>query len=42
MYRRTFLAVLLTLTMLVPFAADAQKPIKVGFPMIMSLSLIHI
>jgi len=36
MYRRTFLAVLLTLTMLVPFAADAQKPIKVGFPMIMS------
>src|SRR5512132_4256029 len=36
MHRRMFLAVLLTLTMLVPFAADAQKPIKVGFPIILS------
>jgi len=34
MRRRTFLTLLLTLAL--PFAADAQKPIKVGFPMIMS------
>src|SRR5687767_15447206 len=36
MRRRTFLTLLLTLALTVPFAADAQKPIKVGFPMIMS------
>ena len=36
MRRRTFLTLLLTLALAVPFAADAQKPIKVGFPMIMS------
>ncbi|MGH7279485.1 MAG: ABC transporter substrate-binding protein, partial [Candidatus Rokuibacteriota bacterium] len=36
MQRRTLLAALLALALLVPFAADAQKPIKVGFPMIMS------
>ncbi|MEX2146749.1 MAG: ABC transporter substrate-binding protein [Candidatus Rokuibacteriota bacterium] len=36
MRRRTFLTVLLTLALAVPLAADAQKPIKVGFPMIMS------
>ncbi|HEY3067203.1 MAG TPA: ABC transporter substrate-binding protein [Methylomirabilota bacterium] len=36
MHRRMVLAVLVALTMLVPFAADAQKPIKVGFPIILS------
>jgi branched-chain amino acid transport system substrate-binding protein len=36
MRRRTFLTLLLTLALALPFAADAQKPIKVGFPMIMS------
>jgi len=36
MRRRTFLTALLTLALAMPFAADAQKPIKVGFPMIMS------
>jgi len=36
MHRRMVLAVLLSLTMLAPFAADAQKPIKVGFPIILS------
>src|SRR5687768_18327973 len=36
MQRRMFLTLLLTLALTVPFAADAQKPIKVGFPMIMS------
>src|SRR5688572_22542563 len=36
MRRRMFLTLLLTLALTVPFAADAQKPIKVGFPMIMS------
>ncbi len=36
MRRRTLLTLLLTLALAVPFAADAQKPIKVGFPMIMS------
>jgi branched-chain amino acid transport system substrate-binding protein len=36
MRRRMFLMLLITLALTVPFAADAQKPIKVGFPMIMS------
>jgi branched-chain amino acid transport system substrate-binding protein len=36
MRRRTFLTLLLTLAIALPFSADAQKPIKVGFPMIMS------
>jgi branched-chain amino acid transport system substrate-binding protein len=36
MRRRTFLTLMLTLAVAMPFAADAQKPIKVGFPMIMS------
>src|SRR5688500_13418806 len=36
MRRRTFLTVVLTLALTAPFAADAQKPIKVGFPMILS------
>ena len=36
MRRRTFLTLLLTLALALPFAVDAQKPIKVGFPMIMS------
>ena len=35
MHRRTLLA-LLVAAVLVPVAAEAQKPIKVGFPMIMS------
>ena len=36
MRRRTMLVVLLTLVLLVPLAADAQKPIKVGMPMPLS------
>ena len=36
MRRRMFLTLLLTLAIALPFSADAQKPIKVGFPMIMS------
>jgi branched-chain amino acid transport system substrate-binding protein len=36
MQRRTLLALLLAAVLVVPLAADAQKPIKVGFPMIMS------
>ena len=31
-----FLTVLLALTLAAPLAAEAQKPIKVGFPMILS------
>jgi branched-chain amino acid transport system substrate-binding protein len=36
MSRRTVLVLLLAVVLVVPPAADAQKPIKVGFPMIMS------
>src|SRR5262249_52219159 len=36
MHRRTLLVVLLTVALVVPFAADAQKPIKVGMPMPLS------
>ncbi len=36
MHRRTLLIVLLAVALCVPLTADAQKPIKVGFPMIMS------
>jgi branched-chain amino acid transport system substrate-binding protein len=36
MQRRTVLVALLTLVLLLPLAAGAQKPIKVGYPMIMS------
>jgi branched-chain amino acid transport system substrate-binding protein len=36
MSRRTVLVLLLAVVLVVPSAADAQKPIKVGFPMIMS------
>ncbi len=36
MQRRMVLAALLALVLLVPPPADAQKPIRVGFPMIMS------
>jgi branched-chain amino acid transport system substrate-binding protein len=36
MTRRTLLIAALALALIVPAAADAQKPIKVGFPMILS------
>jgi branched-chain amino acid transport system substrate-binding protein len=36
MSRRTFLIALLVMGLAVPLTADAQKPIKVGFPMILS------
>jgi branched-chain amino acid transport system substrate-binding protein len=36
MSRRTFLIALLVAALAAPIAADAQKPIKVGFPMILS------
>ena len=36
MNRRTLLTVALALLLALPFVADAQKPIKVGFPMILS------
>ncbi len=36
MNRRTFLVLVLALLVAAPLAAEAQKPIKVGFPMIMS------
>ena len=36
MKRRTLLTVALALLIALPLAADAQKPIKVGFPIILS------
>ncbi len=36
MTRRTLLTAALALLLLLPLAADAQKPIKVGFPIILS------
>jgi branched-chain amino acid transport system substrate-binding protein len=36
MHRRTFLATLLAAALVLPLVAEAQKPIRVGFPMIMS------
>ena len=36
MRRRTMLVALLTVVLLVPLAAEAQKPIKVGMPMPLS------
>src|SRR5215468_2209881 len=36
MHRRTLLVALLALALALPFGAHAQKPIKVGFPIILS------
>jgi branched-chain amino acid transport system substrate-binding protein len=36
MHRRSLLILIVAVTLVVPLAADAQKPIKVGFPMILS------